>query len=78
MGKFQSVGQLGEAWNAYQHTIPGVNFIVLVIVIGVLVWIGSQTLKNRYKIIELELEAKKRSEEGLEKILNKLDCLKKD
>ena len=78
MGMFQSVGYLGEAWRAYQHAMPGINFIVLVIVIGVLVWIGSQTLKNRYKIIELELEAKKRSEEGLEKILNKLDCLKKD
>lgn len=78
MDLYQLAGQMEAHWHTYLHVVPGINLVALVVVIVGLVWVGKQTLKNRFKIMELELESRSKSEEGLQKILNKLDDFKKD
>lgn len=66
-------GQIEEQWHTYLHVMPGVNFILMVIVLASVLWVGKQTLQNRHKIMELELESRNKTETGLAKILAKMD-----
>lgn len=60
-------------WHTYIHIIPAVNLGVLILLFIFLGWVAAQTLKNRKKIMELEMESRRKTEEGLFKILNKIE-----
>jgi hypothetical protein len=60
-------------WHTYLHVIPAINFGMLILVAIFVAWVAKQTLLNRKKIMEMEIESRKKIEESLAKILNKID-----